>query len=543
MEFFTNIDIHFYIAIILSVANGVLLCFVGYKFLQIIQLSNYKISGYNEWLKDTKGKYISRILFLCFLSTIGVLVTNAVFDAYTNTYLSYVGLIFYIYFSFVFIKKLYSSPKKTPLKNTHRINRLTVCLFFLNTILTFGLIALSTEYLTLFRFGVIALTPLALILLVPLAHFIMFPLERLIGLSYINKSKKILSNMPNLIKIGITGSYGKTSCKYILNTMLGTKYSVCMSPSSFNTPMGLTKVVTKYLEPHHEILIAEMGANQIGDIRYLCSIIEPNYAILTGIGNQHLRLFRSQQNITKTKSELAEYIESVKGTMVFNGNNPESINIFNKTNCKKFLISIDDESSFVHIRNPKFSIQGMEFELVVNKETISVRTKLLGEHNLLNIALCTALATKLGVTLEKIKEAITRLEPIPHRLELVNKGEYTILDDSFNSNIEGCHNALKTLSLFENQKIVVTPGLIELGELENDANLTFAKEIAQLADDCIIVNRANREALRTGLLEGGMDASHIYEFATFNEAFDLVKSIATKNSCVLIENDLPDNYT
>jgi len=128
MDFFVNIDIHFYIGIVLSALNGVMLCFVGYKFLQILQLSGYKLRGYNEWLKDTKGKYISRVLFLSALSIAGVLVTNAVFDAYTtNKFLSYVGLIFYFYFSIVFIKHMYNAPKKTPLKNTRRMNRLTVC--------------------------------------------------------------------------------------------------------------------------------------------------------------------------------------------------------------------------------------------------------------------------------------------------------------------------------------------------------------------------------------------------------------------------------
>lgn len=261
MDFFTNIGVHFYIAIALSLTNAVLMCFVGYKFLQIIQLSDYKMSGYIDWIKDTKAKYISRVLALSGLSIAGVLVTNAVFDAYTsNKYLSYLGLIFYFYFCVVFIKNLYDAPKKTPLKNTRRMNRLTTCLFIIVAVFTFFLIALSTEYLSLLRFGVVALMPLFLIIIVPLAFYITFPFEQTIKSIYIHKAIRTLKKMPDLIKIGITGSYAKTSCKYILNTMLSKKYSVCMSPYSFNTPMGLTKVINNYLEPFNEVLIAEMGA-------------------------------------------------------------------------------------------------------------------------------------------------------------------------------------------------------------------------------------------------------------------------------------------
>ena len=146
-----------------------------------------------------------------------------------------------------------------------------------------------------------AITPFLIPLLVILVHIILTPIEELIKLSFMIKAKHKLKKFKRLIKIGITGSFGKTSTKYILNTLLSEKYKVCMSPNSFNTPMGLTKVVNQYLHEDDEVLIAEMGAKQRGEIAYLCDFIKPHHAILTSVGNQHLETFKTIETIKKTK--------------------------------------------------------------------------------------------------------------------------------------------------------------------------------------------------------------------------------------------------
>ena len=546
MEFFENIGIHFYIAIALAIINGALMCMVGYKFLQVLQLGGYKMSAYVEWVKDTKGKYISRVAFLSFLSIAGVLVTNAVFDSYIeDSYLSYLGLIFYFYFSIVFIKNMFDAPKKIPLKNTNRMNRLNICLFLIMAIVTFGLIALSTEYVTFLRYGVVAVTPLILIVAVPVAHFIMLPLEALIRLSYVYKAKKVLKKMPNLIKIGITGSFGKTSCKYILNTMLSKKYSVCMSPHSFNTPMGLTKVVLKYLKPYDQILIAEMGANMVGDINYLCNIINPKMGILTAIGSQHLRTFKSLENIKNTKNELIKNLEKVNGYAVFNGDNEGAKELYDKANLEKAYTSLTDENASIYAKNIALSENGMTFDIVLDDGVYPCETKLLGEHNIGNILLCACMAKKIGVSSKDIVQAISELKSVPHRLELKTKYKgFKVLDDSFNASVEGAESALKVLSLFEGKKIVVTPGLVDLGSMEHAENVEFGKKIAKVADVCIVVNKANRESIKEGLELGGFSEEQIILKDNFSTAFLALKEILEiNNTCVLIENDLPDNYT
>lgn len=546
MEFFGNIGIHFYIAIALAIVNGAMMCMVGYKFLQVLQLGGYKMSSYVEWVKDTKGKYISRVAFLSFLSIAGVLVTNAVFDSYIeNGYLSYLGLIFYFYFSIVFIKNLFDAPKKIPLKNTNRMSRLNICLFLIMTIVTFGLISLSTEYVTFLRYGIISITPLILIIAIPIAHFIMLPLEAVIRLKYIYKAKKVLNKMPDLIKIGITGSYGKTSCKYILNTMLSKKYSVCMSPHSFNTPMGITKVVLKYLKPYDQILIAEMGANQVGDINYLCNIINPKMGILTAIGSQHLRTFKSLDNIKNTKNELIKSLEKVNGYAVFNGDNEGAKELYDEANIEKSYTSINNENASIYVKNIALSENGMTFDMVLDDGVYPCETKLLGEHNISNILLCACMAKKIGVSSKDIVQAISELKPVPHRLELKTKYKgFKVLDDSFNASVEGAESALKVLSLFEGKKIVITPGLVDLGSMEYSENVEFGKKIAKVADVCIVVNKANRESIKEGLELGGFSEEQIIVKDNFSTAFLALKEIVElNNTCVLIENDLPDNYT
>ena len=546
MEFLQNMGAHFYVALALAIVNGLLMCMVGYKFLQILQLGGYKIGGYVEWLKDTKAKYVSRVAFLSLLSIAGVLVTNAVFDSYIeDSYLSYLGLIFYFYFAVIFIKNLFEAPKKIPLKQTNRMVRLTVCLFLIMAGVTFWLIAISTEYITFLRYGIITITPLILILAVPVAHYIMLPFEALNRYTYILRAKKTLKKMPELIKIGITGSYGKTSCKYILNAILSKKYSVCMSPHSFNTPMGITKVVLKYLKPYDEVLITEMGADNVNDINYLCGIVQPKMGILTAIGTQHLRTFKTVENIKKTKYELIENLEKVQGFAVFNGDNEGAKELYNKAGLDKQYTAINDTNANIYAKNIVLTDEGITFDIVTSEGEYQCRSRLLGEHNVSNILLCVSMALRLGVKMSDIVDAIAELKPVPHRLELRTKYKgFKVLDDSFNASPDGARSALKVLNLFEGKKIVITPGLIELGATEYEENKKLGEEIAKVADVCIVVNKANRESLNEGLVTGGMKEENIKLIDSFAQGFITLKDmIEPNNTCVLIENDLPDNYT
>ena len=197
-EFFNISNPNLYIAIFLALTNSVLLSFTGYKFLQILQLSGYRVFGYNAWLKKTRftGRYMSRIFMLAFLSFACMLVFINVFDSIDTTqYASYAGIGFYALFSSVFIKHMYRAPKKTPLKTTHRMNRLIGCLAVINAIATFAIVSFSTIYIPHVRYTLIAITPILLAIFVPLAHFVMLPFEKLKNLKFLKPNNQQLNHL------------------------------------------------------------------------------------------------------------------------------------------------------------------------------------------------------------------------------------------------------------------------------------------------------------------------------------------------------------
>lgn len=547
MQFFLPTNINMYIAIALSVINGVLLCFASYKFFQIIQLTGYKVKGYFLWLKDTKAKYIFRIFMLAFLSVICSVVCNVLFDMFDSNYLySYIGLIFYFYFSIVFINNLYSAPKKVPLKNTARMSRLNIALFIFISGITFILIAVFTELgeyssvFEVFKFSIICLTPLMLPVLVPVVHLIMVPIEKLIAQRYIIEAKVHLKHRPDLIKIGITGSYGKTSTKYMLNSILSKKYNVCMTPHSFNTMIGLSKVVNDYLTSENQILIAEMGARNVGDIRKLTEFINPKYAIITNIGSQHMLSFGSAENIEKTKYELIEGLPQ-DGYAVFFGENEGCKRMYEKCPCSKEIVG-SVANSKIQASNIKTTTKGTTFTLNINGESYNFSTKLVGKHNINNLLLCIAMALKLDLTIEEIKSAVADLKAVPHRLEIKENNDITIIDDSYNASVEGVEAAIDVLSKFPSNKIVITPGLVELGKIEKEENTNFGEKLAKVADYVIIVNQVNMQEIKQGLENKKFNMEKVFCVDTLNDAKKKLQEIIKSGDTVLFENDLPDNY-
>ena len=546
LEFFNFANIHFILAIFVSILNAVMLVLVAKKFFQILQISGYKIKGYNVWLKDTKAKYISRVTMLSLLSLACVLVTNFVFAPYNqNLLFSYLALVFYLVFTIVFVVHANKTPQKNPLVQTRRMSRLITLLFLVAFVISFVLIWVSVAFISFLSVGVIVLTPILVPALVPLVHFALVPLENLIRLSYIKKAKRRLEKFPNLTKIALTGSYGKTSVKYILNKLLAEKYDVCITPHSFNTPMGITKVVLKYLKKHHNLLIVEMGAKQMGDIRYLCDIVKPHHAVITGIGSQHYETFGSVENIAKTKYELIESLPN-SAIAVFNGDSENCLSLYQKCNLENKLMVSLEKGGEVEAKNIVLGTSGTSFDLCHAGKTQKCFTTLLGRHNVLNILLASAMAIKLGVSLEEIAESLKDLEPVSHRLELSTNGNITILDDAYSTNVEGAKCALEVLKLFEGHtKVCVTPGIVEMGVKEFEVNKNFGKQIAEVADYVIVVNKVNQEALTEGLKEAGFDESKILPAEDLELAKKQIKQITNlkEKFVVLFSNDLPDNYT
>lgn len=425
---------------------------------------------------------------------------------------------------------------KNRLVFTKRIIRFYVLLFLIGTTLFF------LNYYFVVNAFLVLLNTATIFLLLPLfiliAHYILLPIENLIKKVYILKSKRKIAKNKNLIKIAITGSYGKTSTKNILTAMLEKEYKVCATPKNYNTEMGLCKTILNNLDDH-DILVAEFGARRQGDIEFLTKMINPCYAILTTIGKQHIETFKTLKNIEDTKNELPLNMRD-DGVVVFNGDSLSTLKLYEKCKLQKFLTC--NEKGYAHAENISITENGSEFDLVVDGRKIHAKTKLLGRCNINNIVTASALANILGISDNDIASAIRDLVPTPHRLELIKNSYCTIIDDAYNSNLVGAKEALEVLSKFGGRKIVVTPGFVEMGSEQSQANFQLGAMIADVADYLIIMNSVNKNEILSGAISHNFNRKHIHFAETRNRQKEILKLLTCENCAVLFENDLPDNY-
>lgn len=533
--------------LIIAILTTILMVFVGYKLLQMLQLTGYKMKGFSMWLKETKYSYISRLFMLSFLSMASMLITNVLLeDFFVVKAMGYVGVLFFLLFSSLFITNLFTAKQKTPLKYTRRMTRFVICYSILILIVSIVIEFVGYLYIPYLSYGIIGIMPLLLVPIVFASYYLMMPLEKIISNSFISKSKKKLKSMENIEVIGITGSYGKTTMKNILSTILSEKYKVCMTPSSYNTPLGLSKTILRNLEADDEIFIAEMGAKQRYDIDELCQMVNPSYAVITGIGNQHLLTFGSVENIIKTKGELAEYVSKNGGKIFINTDSKNAKILANQYEnaLKSSLLGENCSNNSILVDNIKTTKNGSEFDLIYKNEKVHAKTILLGEHNISNILLAANVSLEFGLTLKQIASGIGKLVSIPHRLEIIKStSTYTIIDDAYNSSVEGSKASLDVLSKFDGQKFVITPGLVELGSDQFNSNFEFGMDLAKVCDYVIIDSSINYDAISSGLIHAGFNESNIIQVVNLNAAVNALGEYAKPNDVVLFENDLPDNYT
>ena len=378
-----------------------------------------------------------------------------------------------------------------------------------------------------------------------LANIIVKPIEDRVNQYYYEKAQEKIKSMEDLKVVGITGSFGKTSTKFITSTILEEKYKVLKTPESYNTPMGISKVINNDLSNEYDVFVAEMGARNIGDIRELAELTKPQIGIITSIGPSHLGTFKNVENIMKTKYELIEELPT-DGIAIFNYDNEHIKKLADKTFKEKILYGIEKKDEVdVYATDIKVSEMGSTFKLC-NKDgnSIECTTKLLGEHNIYNILAGVCVAMAMGLNMEEIKNGIQKIEPIPHRLDIINPGTgVIIIDDAFNSNPIGAKAALDVLSQFKDGKrIIVTPGMVELGEREEEENKEFGINIGKVCDYVILVGEKRTKPIYEGLKETKFTEKNIFVVKDLNEATEDIQKIVQPKDVVLFENDLPDNY-
>lgn len=372
------------------------------------------------------------------------------------------------------------------------------------------------------------------------------PVEKAINQKFWNEAAEILKNMPDLKVIGITGSYGKTSTKHYLYRILSEQYEVLMTPGSYNTPMGVIRTIREYLKPYDSIFICEMGAKQKGDIKEICDLVHPKIGIITSVGPMHLETFKTIENVQSTKFELIDSLP-IDGFAVVNDDFEYCANrIVDNVVTRRYALK---KGSFKHAdytaEDVEYSHEGTRFTLK-GPDGLKIRltTKLLGSCNISNLMAAVIVALKLGMDKEKIAYAVSRIEQVEHRLSVKRTaGGITILDDAFNSNPFGSKMALEVLKDFMGGKrIVVTPGMIELGTRQEELNEDLGRQIGSCADVAIIVGQYNRVAIVAGIEKTDFNQKNIFTVDSFIEAQKVLGDILAPGDTVLYENDLPDTF-
>jgi len=528
----------FIFQITFTLLASVVVTLASYRMFQAFQLGSYRAREVSKWFKSTKFEYLIRYFALFFLALVVMGVYVASFFIFPVAH--YFGALGFFLFGILFIVLAFRQAKKTPLKFTWRIRRLMITTAVLNAGIIFGLLQLGA-LLPIDFYPFVAFSFMAIPLTTILAHFIMLPIENGIRGKYKRRTMRILDAHKGLIKIGITGSFGKTTVKNILTAMLSKKYKAMTTPSSFNTPMGICKAVGDGLG-ENEVFVAEMGARYTGDIAELCKVVRPDYGILTGIGNQHLDTFGSIANLHKTKYALIESIPQ-NGYAYFNGDSEGAKMMYGWCNVdhKTLACHKDISTEGVYYSNNTMTAKGVSFTLHHGDKSIAITSPLLGKHMAGTITLCASCALDLGVSLEQIAEAAAELKPVPHRLELIDKGDTIVIDDAYNSNVDGARNALEVLSMFDGTRIVVTPGLVELGEEEEECNFKVGEFIAEFADYAIL-NSSRGETIKKGALSKGMNESKIFIVEGLQPSLAAIENIQADKKVILFENDLPDNF-
>lgn len=410
-----------------------------------------------------------------------------------------------------------------------------------------GLPAILTGFIGLIVF---MLSPLFLII----GNVLMKPVEALFRWRFVARARAVLDKVQPTV-IGITGSYGKTTTKSVLAHILNGRYKAFPTPKSYNTTMGVCIAINNYLADDYSIdyFIAEMGAYVPGEIKEICDVVHPTIGIMVEVGPQHLERFGSLENTAVSKYELIKALPA-DGVAVFNIDNPYIREMVDKGYPQTRLtvskaITPDDAKDGM----PRFiasniteTLNGLTFAVTDTHtgDDELFKTPVLGEHNVTNILLATAVAVHEGMSLQEVARRVQTLQPTESRLvRQVTTAGITIINDAYSANPVGVIGSLKVLGMHNHGKrLLITPGMIELGAMQDDENRKLGEMATHYATDIILVGEKQTEAVKQGVMATDFPSERLRVVHTLQEAIDWYQHNLRAGDTVLFLNDLPDTY-
>lgn len=496
--------------------------------MHMFQQNRYRFDRYSIWMRKEiriKSQEIGKqFLYLC-----GVYFLLL----YPDGYLLATLLFIYSYLDFkIETRKIY----RKPLVYTPRVYRLFVMDFALLGVFFIGYLYLNLLW-QIFFLPFVYFLPW---LLVFVSSWLIQPLEKQIAQHYQRQAKSMLSALPHLLIIGISGSYGKTSTKNILYHLINDTFTTLKTPHSYNNPMGITKTIRTLLQPIHEVFLCEMGADHVHDIEELMEFVHPSMSIVTSIGPQHLQTFHTMINIQKEKMQMVEKLPK-DGVGFLNMDEDWIVNYPLKNSCRIVWYGTNKDADYC-LHRIRYHRDNTSFFVRYQEKDIRFQTKLLGEHNLLNICGAIAIAHTLGISWEILQKKVELLPFVEHRLEKKVWKDHIVLDDAYNSNPIGARYAFDVLKQMQGQRIVITPGCIDLGDMQDEENEKLGSYVTQCADDIILVGEEQTKAYYKGIKKMHFSLNHVYIAKDFEQALHIYDEIKTRGSIVLFENDLPDAF-
>ncbi len=518
-------------------------------FLHLLQLEGYKRHEYTGWLRQNGRGLIIRVSHLlgaAILVVAVVLIRNGL----PGTAVTIMLVLWPI--AFASSRRYRRNVTKKPLVMTARMRRLVGVSALLATVVALApavWIALrsgpnvssGSTLLVMLLIG-FALADLLAPFVVWIAGLLLSPIEQRIHDGFKKQARSTIAARPDLLIVAITGSYGKTSTKGAVASVLGHRLSVLATPGSYNTPMGLCRVINTMLTRQHQALVLEMGMRYPGDIQELCDLVTPHIGIVTNVGVAHLETMGSQEAIAREKGTLVENLPA-DGVAILNADDPAVLAMRERTPARVVTVGTSQEAD-IRAEHIAFGADGTSFEVIDDTgDRATFSTDVLGLHNVMNVLFAIAVGRTQGLRLRAMAHAVKGMPAVEHRLKLRQEGDIFILDDAFNANPVGARNAVDVLSRFETgQRIIVTPGMVELGDTQDDENRSFGSYMASRIDIALLVGHRQTRPIRDGLLSAGFPEQAIHTFASLAEAQDFLRTIRRAGDIVLYENDLPDHY-
>lgn len=506
------------------------------------QLKEYHIPRFIDHFRTAKGKQIIwsklRILKIVLLLLIS-----------SQTYLFWILFFVYTVEFLFFIKQLLAKNIKKP-----KFTKKSILLIFICFVFCFLILIINNSLNNLLLIDII------LPIIVSGIVLSFEPIVIIIRKRIIKEAKEIINQRKDLVVIGITGSYGKTTTKEFLTTILSTKYNVLSTKEHKNSEMGIAETILNDLKLEHKILIVEMGAYRKGGIKLLCDIVKPKIGIITGVNLQHLSLFNSIDNLLSAEGgkELTQALPK-NGFIAINGENRYCVNLYKnlsnswQSGINKLIYTEtgDKIDSDIFAKNIELSKNKISFFAInKNKQAMHFDVNVLGKHNLQNILGAVLVANKLGMSLDEISQAVKNIKPEQAGI-VVKKGVYgiNIIDSSYSSNPDGVIADLETLKLFEGKKVVVMPCLIELGNRSKEEHFKIGRKIGEICDLAIIITKDKFSEIKKGFEEEIIKEYHFVKTSqekkilfleNTKEIFHKITTFCKEGDVVLLEGRVPE---